>query len=425
MLKLAAKDLKLFFKDKKSLLMTFALPIALITLFAFAFGGVGRDKSASNEYKLPVCDLDNTASSKDAIKKLDAEKTLEVVHVNLNDAQEAIKKGKEDCVLIFYKGFADSLINGDVLPIELQYDEAEEIQVGMLQQALFKTISMLPYTGGGNTFVSMTKQFDKMLGKSDIKTKDKVHTQFDTLYKSLQKGIEQNPDTATSSNAEFGFGAEIKMTKLIAAKQDNIIGLIHAVAGTTIMMLLFSVAGMGASLLDEKQEGTLKKLLYSPIRPTDILYGKIIYANIISVIQLSIMFVFANIAFGLEIMKHIPSLFIMIIVTAYACSSFGVLLASFAKTRQQVQGLSTMIVMLMSCIGGSMVPIFMMPAFLQKISVFSVNYWGIQGFYDIFWRMLPISDLTFLSRILALVFIGTLLNFLAFRMFKKNILKIA
>jgi ABC-type multidrug transport system permease subunit len=115
----------------------------------------------------------------------------------------------------------------------------------------------------------------------------------------------------------------------------------------------------------------------------------------------------------------------MIIVTAYACSSFGVLLASFAKTRQQVQGLSTMIVMLMSCIGGSMVPIFMMPAFLQKISVFSVNYWGIQGFYDIFWRMLPISDLTFLSRILALVFIGTLLNFLAFRMFKKNILKIA
>ena len=79
----------------------------------------------------------------------------------------------------------------------------------------------------------------------------------------------------------------------------------------------------------------------------------------------------------------------------------------------------------MSCIGGSMIPTFIMPVFMQKISVFSVNYWGIQGFYDIFWRMLPINDPTFLSRILVLFLIGTVLNFIALQMFKKNILKIA
>jgi len=78
----------------------------------------------------------------------------------------------------------------------------------------------------------------------------------------------------------------------------------------------------------------------------------------------------------------------------------------------------------MSAIGGSMVPIFIMPEFMQKISVLSVNYWGIQGFYDIFWKLLPLTDITFLSRVLALIFIGTLLNFIALLMFKKNILKI-
>jgi ABC-type Na+ efflux pump permease subunit len=205
---------------------------------------------------------------------------------------------------------------------------------------------------------------------------------------------------------------------------DNSPGLVHSVAGTAIFMLLFSVAGIGESLLEEKQEGILKKLLCSPLRSNHILYGKMVFANIISIAQLSIMFVYAWLVFGLTIMHHLPSLVLMIFVTAYACSSFGIFLASFAKSRQQVQTLSTLIVLIMSAIGGSMIPIFIMPEFMQKISVFSVNYWGVQGFYDIFLRSLPLSDITFLSRVFALIIIGTSLNFIALQMFKKNILKI-
>jgi ABC-2 type transport system permease protein len=205
---------------------------------------------------------------------------------------------------------------------------------------------------------------------------------------------------------------------------DDSLGLIQSVAGTAIFMLLFSVAEIGGSLLDEKQEGILKKLLCSPLRSNHILYGKMVFAIIISIAQLSILFVYAWLVFGLDIMRHLPSLVLMIFVTAYACSSFGIVLASFSKSRQQVQGLSKLIVLIMSGIGGSMIPIFMMPEFMQKIAVVSVNYWGVQGFYDIFWRLLPITDSTFLSRVVVLIFIGTLLNFIALLMFKRNILKI-
>ena len=206
--------------------------------------------------------------------------------------------------------------------------------------------------------------------------------------------------------------------------RDNLPGLTHSVSGTSIMMLLFSVAAIGASLLDEKQEGMLKKLLSSPMHPNNILLGKMVYANIISFSQLLIMFIYVWMVFGLDIMHHIPSLLLMIIAIAYACSGFGVFLASFANSRQQVQGYSTIIIMIMSAIGGSMIPVPVMPEFMQKISVISVNYWGIQGFYDIFWRIVPLTDFTFLSRVLVLLCIGSLLNFIALLMFKKNILKI-
>jgi ABC-type transport system involved in cytochrome c biogenesis permease component len=206
--------------------------------------------------------------------------------------------------------------------------------------------------------------------------------------------------------------------------EDNLVGIIHVVAGTSVMMLLFSVAGIGGSLIDEKQEGMLKKLMCSPIHPNYILYGKMLFANIIAIAQLVIMFVYAWLVFGLDIIHHLPSLVLMIFATAYACSSFGVVLASIAKSRQQVQGLSTIIIMIMSAIGGSMIPIFVMPEIMQKIAVVSVNYWGIQGFYDIFWRLLPFTDLTFLLRVFVLLCIGSILNFIALKMFKKNILKI-
>jgi ABC-2 type transport system permease protein len=213
--------------------------------------------------------------------------------------------------------------------------------------------------------------------------------------------------------------------KMNNSEEGNLMGLVQSVAGTAVMMLLFSVAGIGGSLLDEKQDGMLKKLLCSPIPPNHILFGKLVFVNIISIIQLIIMFVYAWLVFGLDIKHHLLSLVLMIFTIAFACSGFGIVLASFAKTRQQVQGYSTIIVLVMSAIGGSMIPVFAMPEIMQKMAVVSVNYWGIQGIYDIFWRSLPLTDITFLSRVLVLILIGTLLNFIALRMFRKNILKIA
>lgn len=208
------------------------------------------------------------------------------------------------------------------------------------------------------------------------------------------------------------------------SEQDNIGSIIHVTAGTSIMMLLFSVAGIGRSLLEEKKDGMLKKLLCAPISPNHILYGKILYANVVSIMQLIIMFLYSWLVFGLDILNYLPSIALMILAAAYACSGFGIVLASFAKTSQQVEGYSTIIVLVMSAIGGSMIPLFIMPDIMQKLAVISVNYWGIQGFYDIFLRLLPITDLTFLLRVLTLVLIGTGLNFVAFLMFKRNILKL-
>ena len=419
MFKITIKDLKLFLTDRRARMLTFLLPIALITLFALAFGAMGG-KNKSHTFELLLSDEDNTKASHNAIELLDSVKHLKLIPKPLAEAQNLVKKGKYDGVIILHKGFGDSLANGGKMPLEIQYDEAQEAELGMLQQSLMPTLFKMPMTGAGDMKKSMHGRFDKMLGTKDVKVQHKVNSQFDTLYETIQK---TNPKKGSAGG--WDMSSDIKMTKLVVADNDNALALIQAVAGTAIMMLLFSVAGMGASLLDEKQEGTLKRLLYSPVPPMSILFGKMMFATIIAIMQLTIMFLFAWIVFGLKIMENIPSLIVMILATAFACSSFGVFLASFAKSRSQVTSMATLIVLVMSCIGGSMIPLFFMPEWMSKIAVVSINYWGIQGFFDIFWRKLPITDSGFMMKVGILVGIGLVMNIISVRLFKKNILTIA
>lgn len=395
MFEIARKDLQLFFADKRGMLLTFAVPIALITLFAFAFGGAGQSDGPSPT-KLVIVDLDKTNESKALITTLDSLDEFQVQTTSADSAEEMVKKGNRAAVLFLAKGLEDSILNNGQPSFELKFDAGEGPQVAILGGALYGRLN-------------------------EILASRKSETP------SAQSSVP--PDSATSAilamvaanNSKNGVA--IKETPLVREK-ENAAGLVHAVAGTAIMMLLFSVTAMGTAMLDEKQEGTLKKLLLSPIKPSSILFGKMISVNIISMMQLVVMFVYGWIVFGLDIMHHIPSLMIMIVSTAFACSAFGVFLVSFAKSKAQVSGMSTLIILTMSAIGGSMIPSFIMPTFMQKLSVFSVNYWGIQGFYDVFWRDLAFSDPIFLTRVAVLIGIGVVLNIIAVRLFKRNVLSL-
>ncbi len=405
MFKLFIKDLKLFIYDKRSTLLTFLLPIVLITLFAFAFGAMGKNDAQSKPKNLLVADLDQTVASKKIIQKLDSVKGLRMVAVDLDKAKELVIKGKYPGVLIFHKGYADSLSEGIDAPLELMYDKAREMEIGMLQPVL---ISNIMESVGKET---VSKHINKYLDNN-----------FPHLDKGITNKIINDAVSEGENSPSIDIDSAVTLTSIVGEKKESNLALVQAVAGTAIMMLLFSVAGLGTSILEEKENGTIHRLFYSPLKGSSILYGKMLIAFFVSLIQLMVMFVYAWLVFGLDIFTNIPALIMMIIATGFAISSFGVFLAAISKTRQQAQGLSTIIILVMSAIGGSMVPLFIMPEIMQTIGMISLNYWGIQGFYDIFWRDLPTADI--FPRILVLLGIGLVMTFISIRLFKKSILKI-
>jgi len=394
------KDLSLFIANKKGLFLTFLLPILLISLFAFAFGGIGKESNEIKKIELLYSDYDISATSRKIITSLDTLKEIKMTAIDEKKGVDLLKKGKKVGLLIFSKGFEDSIKRSKKIPVTLKYDDSHPFEYGILKSIVTGKIM----SSGMNVLI-----------------KNKINTYLDDKYANLLKDKKNDILNDFENNSENDSKKFSLETESISNDQDDDrnLGLIQAVAGTSIMMLLFSITGIGGGLLEEKESGTLTRLLYSPIKVTAILFGKMGAIMIVSISQLFIMFSFSWLAFGLDIFNDLLSLTILTIAVAFSVSSFGIFLVSIANTRQQLQNLSTIIILLMSALGGSMIPLFIMPTIMQKIAVISLNYWGIQGYYDIFWRMLPFTDI--LPRIFVLLGIGLIMILISIPLFKRNI----
>ena len=401
MLKIFKKDMQLFIQDKQSLMISFLLPIILISLFGFIFKSNSDDGNNLNPIKLLICDEDNSGLSEKLISVLDSSMNLEITQMKYAQSIDLINKGKYIGVLIFHNGFQDSLNKNLPLPLEIKYDKAHELELRLLQSIIIKkfldTIGNEILTGQINTYVKST---------------------FSDIDSNLSAIIKQN------SNISINFEQliDLKVTSIVGERKKVSLNLIQAIAGTAIIMLLFSVTMHATSIIAEKEKGTINRLLYSPLKVVNILFGKMLSAFFIALCQLSVMFLFSIVVFKFDITINLPAFILLVFTTILAVIGFGFFLAAVSNTRQQAENLSTIVIIVMSAIGGSMVPLFMMPEIMEKFAHFTINYWVIQSFYDIYWRLIPLSEI--LPRIFILFVTGLTLITISIFLFKKNINRI-
>ncbi|HTA82588.1 MAG TPA: ABC transporter permease [Bacteroidia bacterium] len=396
MFKILQKELRTLFKDRRALILGLLMPIILISIFSLAFGGM--NKGNNKKTQLLVCDEDKTEFTKKLVVAIDSIKTIDMATTTLDTALDLVKNGKYPGVFIFHKGFTDSAHASKPLPWEMKSDATRSIEMEMMQQYLVQTLYSKV------ALMSMQNQAGNADDLSAAIAMQQMKKSMDERSKMQENMKIQSSSIATGPNND---------------------GLVQAVAGTAVMMLLFSLTAMGGRLLEEKENGTLKRLLYSPLTASDILMGKMLSSILFATVQLIIMFSFSSMVFGLVLAPKIVAVLLLILVTAFACSGFGMFLASVVKSRDQLQTLSTLAILSMSVIGGSMVPSFLMPGWMQIVGHASINYWSIQGFYDIFSRQLALTDFIFLKKVLVLFLFGAVLSTMAFRLFRKNVTSMA
>jgi len=138
-----------------------------------------------------------------------------------------------------------------------------------------------------------------------------------------------------------------------------------------------------------------------------------------ALMQVIIIFLFGYFVFKLNIFKNLPALVVMSLITIASATSLGMFLASVCKSYRQVQGLTTIIVLTMSALGGSWWPLIIMPRWLQIVGHFTFNAWAMDGFQDILWRGLGIRAI--LPEIGVLALVALIVTLIAIKMFNRRL----
>lgn len=177
-----------------------------------------------------------------------------------------------------------------------------------------------------------------------------------------------------------------------AATQENPRIAMYA-AGIAVLFLLFSSTGNAAALLEEAESGTLDRILVSQAGLFPIIAGKWLGILLMGCLQISVMFVWAEIVFKIQLGKHLLGFGIMTFCTSAATASFAMLLATICRSRAQLNAVSVVVILSMSAVGGSMIPRFAMSDNMKEIGKWTFNAWALDGYQKVFWFQSPVTSL--------------------------------
>lgn len=425
------KDLRETFTNRNLLLIMIATPLALATIIALAFGGVGGGSSAGvADIPVVIVNLDSATEnnqgavyvsafvppddrfSPEATPAADADAgatpepnaaaatpdciaedgdssenplytlTAAVEMDDADAARAAVDAGTYAAAVIIPEGFTDSLNQfvsatvgqpGVTLPesiaIEVYGDAARSVSAGIVRSIV-----------GGIT--------------------NQIVTGYVSIAASLQTvGQEYGPFAIASAAQSSGFNEGIACT--FAGAYNNVILenqsvegeagdfnlLLYFGSGQAIFFALFTANGSATSILEERRNGTLQRMVVSPTPRINILFGKLFATFVMILVQLVLLFVALT---GVASLFEGQFLFIwgtnplaitlMLLASSIAAAGLGSIIAAAAKSAEQAGIVGSVVSLAMGALGGVFFFIPRDGGFIDLLSRFSVVRWGNEGF---------------------------------------------
>lgn len=199
----------------------------------------------------------------------------------------------------------------------------------------------------------------------------------------------------------------------------------HNVPAWTMFAMFFIVIPLGGSLIRERREGNLARLATMPVSGAVLILGKILVYTAVCLIQLILLLMIGLLimpALGtptLSLGTHPLAFLAVALSTALAACGFGMMVGAVARSHEQASTFSAIAIIIAAALGGIMMPVYLMPAFMQKVSAFSPLAWGLNAFLDIFLRNGDLSTVLPHVAKLFVFFLLALLIALFFLKFRK------
>ena len=155
--------------------------------------------------------------------------------------------------------------------------------------------------------------------------------------------------------------------------------LAYLAPGMALMFLMYTVSYGGRSILTEKAQGTLPRLLVSPTNSMQILGGKVFGIFLTGAAQMLILIGATTLFFNLK-WGDSWGVIVLVLAAVFGATGWGMLITALARTPAQVGSIGSAIMLIFGIMGGSFISIENMPAAVQTFSKITPNAWALNGF---------------------------------------------
>jgi ABC-2 type transport system permease protein len=296
------KEFYHIFRDRRSLFILFGMPIAQILLFGFAV------TNEINNVSIAIFDKANDEQSEKIIQNIASSNYFDIKEViyNENDIQKSFQKGKIKAVLVFESNFSKNLNTENKANIQVITDATEPNTA----------TTIINYVG------VILQKIQKNLNK-DIKIPYQIKPQTRMLYNPELKSV-------------FMFVPGVM----------------------TIILMLVSAMMTSISITKEKEIGTMEILLVSPLKPFQVILGKVFPYIFLSVFNAIVIVFLGYFIFGMPMQGSYLLLALESILFIVSALSLGVLISTISNTQQTAMMISLM---------GLLLPVILLSGFIFPI----------------------------------------------------------
>lgn len=405
---IAAKDLKLLFRDRSGCFFVFAFPVLFSVFFGIVFSGGSKQ---DREIPVAVVDLDQSVLSKAFVQDL---LTAEEFKAELVDTKEIgdrrVLSRKAAAVVVIPKDFGErqkAMFSGKPPELDVGIDPSRQAETGMLTGVLQKYAFMgmsrsfqdpararvqltnartLAKLGGG-----LNPNFEKLLVGLDGVLADAEKAGQDTLPAAdLPAAAGAGDGTEpVKKNRVGGMGGFSPMTIISREVRAKSVLSPNAFAVSFSQGVVWGVMGaalgFGTSLVGERQRGTLARLRCAPLGVMQILLGKALACGITVLMVIGLLLGLAKFGFGVTFAE--PVSLVLATVCGVVCFvGLMMLVAAASPTERSGGGMAWGVMMMFAFLGGAAVPLFVMPGWMQQLSNISPMKWLILSFEGGIWR---------------------------------------